>query len=131
MAHLTSVSIVILLIMWNSQYYIFYHNLCMVAYFALWVQVIFLSNISICKINILTCRIVICQHATKSWWHARHARKLQSTAKKNKKINSSKISNTAHMLLIIIFVEMQVISNLYCKLNMMTMRVKFLCQHAN
>lgn len=51
--------------------------------------------------------------------------------KTEKKRNSSKISNTAQMLLIIIFVEMQVISNLYCKLNMMTMRVKFLCQHAN
>lgn len=54
----------------------------------------------------------------------------KKTEKKIKK-NSSKISNTAQMLLIIIFVEMQVISNLYCKLNMMTMRVKFLCQHAN
>lgn len=50
---------------------------------------------------------------------------------KKKKRNSLKISNTAQMLLIIIFVEMQVISNSYCKLNMMTMRVKFLCQHAN
>lgn len=54
----------------------------------------------------------------------------KKTEKKIKK-NSSKISNTAQMLLIIIFVEMQVISNLYCKLNMMTIRVKFLCQHAN
>lgn len=54
-------------------------------------------------------------------------KKLEKKIKKN----SSKISNTAQMLLIIIFVEMQVISNLYCKLNMMTMRVKFLCQHAN
>lgn len=51
--------------------------------------------------------------------------------KTEKKKISSKISNTAQMLLIIIFVEMQVISNLYCKLNMMTIRVKFLCQHAN
>lgn len=50
----------------------------------------------------------------------------KKTEKKEER-NSSKISNTAQMLLIIIFVEMQVISNLYCKLNMMTMRVEFLC----
>lgn len=63
----------------------------MVAFFALWVQVIFLSNILICRKNILTCRIVICQHATKSWWHARHARKLQSTGKKTEKKNIKEI----------------------------------------
>lgn len=60
----------------------------MVAFFALWVQVIFLSNVSICRKNILTCRIVICQHATKSWWHAR---KLQSTGKKTEKKNNKEI----------------------------------------
>lgn len=77
------------------------------------------SYMSTCNKIMMTCQT--CQKIAIKW-----EKKL-----KKKKRNSSKISNTAQMLLIIIFVEMQVISNLYCKLNMMTMLVKFLCQHAN